>query len=82
MCLAIPGRVEKLDEAGKFPRMAEVDSGGIKRSICIDFLPDIKIGEYVLVHVGYALEKINEKEAKEQLESFRKAEDIIAEKLK
>jgi len=82
MCLAIPGKVEKIIEEKSSPRMAEVNFDGVIRQVCIDFIPDIKVGEYVMVHVGYALNKVNEKEAKEQLKAISEVEEIIRKKMK
>jgi hydrogenase expression/formation protein HypC len=62
MCLAIPGKVvEAFDRQGM--RMARVQFGGIVREACLDYVPDTHIGEYVLVHVGFAISKIDEEEA-------------------
>ncbi|MDZ7370975.1 MAG: HypC/HybG/HupF family hydrogenase formation chaperone [candidate division KSB1 bacterium] len=71
MCLAIPGRIISFepDEAGS--KMAKADFAGIIKKICIDFLPDVQIGDYVLVHVGFALNKIDEAEALETLNALR-----------
>lgn len=62
MCLAIPGRVvEAFDRQGM--RMARVQFGGIVREACLDYVPDTQVGEYVLVHVGFAISKVDEEEA-------------------
>jgi len=82
MCLAIPGIVQQINEGDVSPRMAEVNFGGVVKRVCIDFVPDIKVGEYVIVHVGYALNKIDEKEAMEQLKAVSEAEEIIRNKMK
>lgn len=82
MCLAIPGKVQKLDDAETSPRMAEVNFDGVIKKVCVDFIPDIKVGEYVMVHVGYALNKVDEKEALNQLKAISKAEEIIRKKMK
>jgi len=60
MCLAIPGKVESVEHP-----FAVVDFSGTKKKVRIDLLDDVKPGEYVLVHVGFAIEKVDEKEAKE-----------------
>jgi hydrogenase expression/formation protein HypC len=63
MCLAIPGKiVEFHDKFGV--RMSKVDFGGVTREACMDYVPDAAIGEYVLVHVGFAISKIDEEEAR------------------
>jgi len=62
MCLAIPGRIlETYDRKGV--RMARVQFGGISREACIEYVPAAKEGDYVLVHVGFALSVIDEEEA-------------------
>lgn len=60
MCVAIPGVVESVEEP-----FAIVDFSGTKKKVRIDLIDDVKPGEYVLVHVGFAIEKIDEQEAKE-----------------
>lgn len=82
MCLALPGKVQKLDDADTSPRMAEVNFNGVIKKVCVDFISDIKVGEYVMVHVGYAINKVNEKEAIEQLKAISEAEEIIRKKMK
>ncbi|HTU49948.1 MAG TPA: HypC/HybG/HupF family hydrogenase formation chaperone [Acidobacteriaceae bacterium] len=62
MCLAIPGKViEAFDQGGM--RMARVQFGGIIREACLEYVPDTRVGEYVLVHVGFAISKVDEEEA-------------------
>ncbi len=62
MCLAIPAKIVEIE--GKD---AVVDYGELKQKIRLDLLEDVKIGDYVLVHVGYAIQKLDEEEAKETL---------------
>lgn len=62
MCLAIPGKISSLHENTGVP-MAKVDFGGITREACLSYLPDARIGDYVLVHVGFAISKVDEEEA-------------------
>ncbi len=77
MCLAVPGKVLSLEEAPEGePKMARVDFAGVIKNICVDWLPDIQVGEYVIVHVGFALNKIDEKEALETLQLLREMGDI------
>jgi hydrogenase expression/formation protein HypC len=65
MCLAIPGRiVEMVDEAGD---VAKVEVGGVRRNINVALLDGVSVGDYVLIHVGFALSKIDEREAAETL---------------
>lgn len=62
MCLAIPVKVIKIKE-----NSAQVDMAGVKRLVDVRFLENLKVGDYILVHAGFAIEKIDEKQAKETL---------------
>ncbi|MBN2395161.1 MAG: HypC/HybG/HupF family hydrogenase formation chaperone [Candidatus Atribacteria bacterium] len=66
MCLAIPGKIiKKIDT-----EQVEVLLGGIKKKVRIDLLPQVSVGDYVLVHAGYAITKIKEKEAEEVIRAW------------
>src|ERR1700691_454940 len=70
MCLAIPGKVVGIaDENGL--RMGRVDFGGVIKNVCLDYVPEVVVGDYTIVHVGFALSRIDEKSALETLELFR-----------
>ena len=70
MCLAVPGQIlETRDEAG-IP-MATISFDGIRKDICLAYLPDLTVGDYAIVHVGFAISKIDEASALETLEMFR-----------
>jgi hydrogenase expression/formation protein HypC len=82
MCLGIPGRlVEILPHDGETVPMGKVEFGGITKDICLAYLPDVEVGEYVLVHVGFAISKVDESEAAEifsyvqQMEALNAASD-------
>jgi hydrogenase expression/formation protein HypC len=63
MCLAIPGKIVDFhDKLGV--RMSKVDFGGVTREACMDYVPDARVGDYVLVHVGFAISKVDEEEAR------------------
>jgi hydrogenase expression/formation protein HypC len=62
MCLAIPGKISALHETAGVP-MAKVDFGGITREACLSYVPEAAVGDYVLVHVGFAISKVDEEEA-------------------
>jgi hydrogenase expression/formation protein HypC len=62
MCLAIPGKVVEFHENDGI-RMSKVDFGGITREACLEYLPEVAIGDYVLVHVGFAISKVDAEEA-------------------
>lgn len=62
MCLAIPGKISALHDNLGVP-MAKVDFGGMMREACLSYVPEARIGDYVLVHVGFAISRIDEAEA-------------------
>ena len=69
MCLAIPGKVEQITEGDV--RMGRVNFGGVVKNVCLDYVPEVCVGDYTIVHVGFALSKIDEKSALETLDLFR-----------
>ncbi|MFD8676576.1 HypC/HybG/HupF family hydrogenase formation chaperone [Streptomyces seoulensis] len=69
MCLAVPGKVVAIDE-GTDPLTGLVDFGGVQKQACLEYLPDVRVGEYVIVHVGFALQKLDEESARASLELF------------
>lgn len=73
MCLAIPGKVESITETSPLERVGQVRFGGILKTINLAFVPEAGQGDYVLVHVGVAISKIDEEEAQEV---FRYLEEI------
>jgi hydrogenase expression/formation protein HypC len=70
MCLAIPGKVIGIAEENGL-RMGRVDFGGVVKRVCLDYVPEVEVGDYTIVHVGFALSKIDEEEAVRTLEVFR-----------
>jgi hydrogenase expression/formation protein HypC len=74
MCLAIP---MVLVERSEYDGVAEVD--GVRRQISVMFLPDVKVGEYVLVHAGYAIAQVDADEAAKTLELLREYSDAMVE---
>src|SRR5664280_1511946 len=70
MCLGVPGRVLAIDDEGGLP-MAQVDFGGIRRDVCLVYLPETQVGSYVIVHVGFAITEVDEAEAQRTLEVLR-----------
>ncbi|MCF2127242.1 HypC/HybG/HupF family hydrogenase formation chaperone [Strepomyces sp. STD 3.1] len=69
MCLAVPGRVLGVEDRDG-TRMATVDFGGVVKEVCLEYLPDLKVGEYTIVHVGFALQRLDEESARRTLELF------------
>ena len=71
MCLAVPGKVISIDDSNPDLRMARVDFSGIIKEVCIQWLPETKTGDYILAHVGMALNILDEDEARETLDLLR-----------
>ena len=67
MCLGVPGQIIEIIAGGAL-RMAKVDFGGVIREVCIETLPEAKVGDYTIVHAGFALNLLSEEEAKETLD--------------
>lgn len=63
MCLAVPGRIVEISGSDSATRVGRVDFGGIEKQVSLAFVPEAKIGDYVLVHVGFAITCIDEMEA-------------------
>ena len=72
MCLGIPGKVIQIEK-----NVAKVDVGGVSRDISLDLCPDVSVGEYVLIHTGFAIQKVDEEEAKETLDLLRQMAETI-----
>ncbi len=75
MCLGVPGRVNEIYEANGL-KMGKVDFGGVKREVCLEYVPEVEIGEYVIVHVGFAINQMSEEEAEETLDLLRQIINI------
>jgi len=71
MCLAIPGLVVSLEERDG-TQMADVDFGGVRKDVCLEYIPDVQVGEYVVVHVGFAIQRLDEQSARDTLANFEK----------
>ena len=71
MCLAVPGRVLAVTEQDG-TTMAEVDFGGVRKEVCLAYIPDVQVDEYVIVHVGFAIQRLDEQSAQETLANFEK----------
>ena len=70
MCLAIPGRVEAITTDGMI-RVGRVNFGGVLKNVCLDYVPEVVVGDYTIVHVGFAISKIDEATAEQTLADFR-----------
>ncbi len=69
VCLGVPGKVEQIwDVEGT--RMANVDFGGIRKEVCLAYVPEVEVGDYTVVHVGFAITRLDEESALETLRLF------------
>ena len=69
MCLAVPGKVVEISGEGEL-RMGSVDFSGVTRQACLAYVPEARVGDYVLVHVGFALSRVDEQAAMETLRTL------------
>jgi hydrogenase expression/formation protein HypC len=70
MCLGIPGKVIELYESNGM-KMAKIDFGGVVKEACMEYLPEIKLGDYTIIHVGFGISILNEGEAAETMEMLK-----------
>jgi hydrogenase expression/formation protein HypC len=83
MCLGVPGKVmsieeNPLEEYDLNMAMGKVSFGGIVKEMCLVYVPEVKVGDYVIVHAGFALNVLNEEEAMEVFEMLSQMEDLAA----
>ena len=70
MCLGIPGKVVEISDSGPL-RMGKIDFGGVRKEACLAYVPEVALGDYVIVHVGFAISRLDEDEALKTLELLR-----------
>jgi hydrogenase expression/formation protein HypC len=75
MCLGIPGRIIELYESGGLA-MGKIDFGGVTREVCMSYIPEAQIGDYAIVHVGFAINLMSEEEAQETLRTLQEFFDL------
>ncbi len=75
MCLGVPGKIVEI-YTDRGLRMCKVDFGGAVREACIETLPEAKVGDYTIVHAGFALNILSEEDAKETLDLLRQIADV------
>ena len=73
MCLGVPGKVTEIYEVGGM-KMGKVDFGGIVKETCLAYVPEVEVGDYTIIHVGFAIRKLDEQAAQETLALFREME--------
>ncbi len=76
MCLAIPGKVIEIQPDAAGVRMAKANFGGIVKQVCLEYTPEVNCGDYVLVHVGFALGKVDEAEAQRTYAALRELNQL------
>lgn len=76
MCLAIPGQIESINGEDPLTRMGRVNFGGIIKEASLAYLPEVKVGDYVIVHVGFALSKVDEDEARQIFAYLKEMDDL------
>jgi hydrogenase expression/formation protein HypC len=70
MCLGVPGRIVQIQDREGL-KMANVDFGGVLREVCLDYVPEAQVGDYCIIHVGFAINLLSEAEAQETLALFQ-----------
>lgn len=75
MCLAVPGKIVETYEANGL-KMGKVDFGGVTREACLAYVPEAEVGDYTIIHVGFALSRLSEQEAMDTLETLRQMADL------
>jgi hydrogenase expression/formation protein HypC len=76
MCLAIPGKIESISGDDPLTRMGKVNFGGIRKEACLAYVPEARVGDYVIVHVGFALSRLDEDEAQKVFEYLKQIEEL------
>ncbi len=76
MCLAIPGKIERIAGEDPLTRMGQVNFGGILKEACLAYVPEAQVGDYVIVHVGFALSRVDEEEAQKVFEYLKEMEAL------
>lgn len=78
MCLGIPGKIIEIDNSQALP-MGKVDFGGVVKEVCLAYVPEVEIGDYVIIHVGFAISQLDEQEAHETLKLLAEMEMLADE---
>jgi hydrogenase expression/formation protein HypC len=77
MCLGVPGKVTRIDAASFGMAMGTVDFGGISKEVCMAYVPEAAVGDFVLVHVGFALSRIDEEEARQVFRVLEEMGELV-----
>ena len=76
MCLGVPGRVTAIVENALGMTMGTVDFGGIRKEVCLAYVPEVKVGDFVVVHVGFAISRVDEAEAAKVFELLKEMGEL------
>ena len=76
MCLGVPGKVIEMSEDPLGMTMGKVDFSGIVKEVCLAYVPEVTLGDYVVVHVGFAISVVDEDEAQEVFEFLRQMDEL------
>ena len=76
MCLAIPGKIESINGDDPLTRMGKINFGGVLKEACLAYVPEARIGDYVIVHVGFALSRVDEAEAHKVFDYLKQMEAL------
>lgn len=76
MCLGVPGQVVRVKKNPQGMAMGTVSFGGIRKEVCLAYVPDVEVGEYVIVHAGFAISKLDEREAEETFKLLQEMDDL------
>lgn len=77
MCLALPGKIERIEGEDPLERTAKVSFGGVKKEVYLAYVPEAQVGDYVIVHAGFAISRLDEEEARQTLEDFRLIAELV-----
>ena len=75
MCLGVPGKIVETYETNGL-KMGKIDFGGVTREACLEYVPDAQVGEYTIIHVGFAISQLSEEEAQETLDLLREIANV------
>ena len=78
MCLGVPGKVLEIEPNSLGMTMGKVSFGGIAKEVCLAYVPEAEVGDYVIVHAGFAISRLDEAEAMEVFELLNQMEELAA----
>ena len=76
MCLAVPGKITHIEENDPLRRMGRVDFSGIMKQVNLAYVPEARVGEYVIVHVGFAISQVDDEEETKIFEYLKEMDEL------